>query len=268
MAKLLDNNVVLCEQCGNEYSRIGSHWAGESCNHPKLNDVTKDALIGLLMSDGTIDTNSRGNGRMKIKMISHEFLKFIDDEFGWLSTGPKLEITAEENAEMSKLTGFTSAVNVENYHDMYRLRTRNHPFISSLANWYSSGSKTWPANIDMTPTVLMMLYVGDGTYSDTGGNRRITISMRNEICNKDKVEGYFTSSNIPAPSSWNNGGPQWTVENSYKLFGYMTKSPLWEGPPPGFEYKFPENFGGFGKSMADLDEQYGVQRQLREPIFV
>lgn len=187
------------------------------------------------MGDGTIFRKTENhNPNLRISVIQRDYLEYLDGVFGQLSTGVMLSRTAEEGAEKNRKSGFSPNAVEENYSDVYRLITRNHPELSEYHNWYSGGKKTFPDDINLTPTTLKHWFVCDGNMSDT----RIRIGLSNERNNKEKIESYF-----PVPvqrwdeTSRSDGSIRcaavFSTENSKKLFSYMGE------PLPGFGYKWP-----------------------------
>lgn len=263
MAKQLSDGRVLCEQCTKEWDAVGRHWGqSKKCEYPELEGLKKEILIGLLMGDGSIMQREATNQYLRVNMITEPFLDWLDVQLGWLSTGVRLQITAKENALKSRESGFDSDALEENYNDVHFLRTRTHPSITELTQWYQSGKKVWPVDLELTPTALLMWYVGDGCFHNNGGKRYVTIAMSNEREYKNKVEYYFEGVEVPKPSYWSeserhdgtfNCAANWTVSDSKQLFEYMSQSPFWNGPPPGFEYKSPIEYQGGGPSMDDVD---------------
>jgi len=193
------------------------------------------------MGDATID-RTPNNPVLEVKMISREYLEYLDGVFGSLSRGVKLYRTAEEGAEMNRESGFSENANAENYSDIYRWRTTAHPELQEFAYWYSSGKKTFPDDIELTPTVFKHWYVCDGTVLN--GNC-VQLAISNEADDKDKINKMFEQSNLPSPTSYNeterdeyesvNCNARFSKEPSKKLYDYMG-SPL-----PDFRYKFPYN---------------------------
>jgi len=116
-----------CQQCGNEYQRIGTHWShpNSSCSHPSFTDHQQEIITGLLMGDGSID-NSRKNPRIETQMISPNYLEYIADEFGVLGSEVSLAMTAAENAKAKRDSGFSPNANAENYSDVYRWCSMSH----------------------------------------------------------------------------------------------------------------------------------------------
>lgn len=262
MTTQLDDGRVQCDQCGRDFKNIGNHWSnGSTCDHPELPDVWEEALVGSLMGDGCVQGKSRKNQRLQVQWASKEQCQWLNDIFGWFTTGVSLHITAEENAKVKRESGFRPNAKAENYSDQYVVRTRSHPAVTKLTSWYSSGEKVWPKDLELTPTTLLLWFVGDGHYDDKNGQKRIRIGMSNERENKEKVENYFTEQDLPSPSRWHEYESKsgrwdcetaWNVKESKQLFDYMAQSPLYGPTPWGFEYKFPEEYDGTGKSMSDV----------------
>jgi len=199
-----------------------------------------ELLTGMLMGDGSINRSSK-NSWFQTEMITKPFLEWLDSELGWLSTGVRLKHTASEGAKKCRDSGFSPNAKAENYSDVYRLRSRCHPDLQPLADWYASGKKVFPNDIELTPTVLKMWYVSDGYYDNHGAAKRITIGMSNEVDRRDNIEQLFENVGFEI-SNWNISerkdgskrcNAQFTKDESQRLFEYMGESPA------GFEYKWP-----------------------------
>jgi len=233
--------MVLCPECGKDYSRLGSHWNGYESHRPSYTTKQKDILTGLLMSDAWLRTNRRNN-RICIEMINKEYLEYLDSLFGVLSTGVKLRMTANESAKKAKKSGFRPNAKPQNYHNVYKWQVRSHPELESYEKWCESGKKVWPKDITLTPTVLKSFYIGDGTYDRQ--TKQLSIALNKESDNKTKIENYFENADLPVPnwseSKGENGRKMcriyWTCGNSDDIFEYMGS------PPPGFEYKWPKYY--------------------------
>jgi len=235
----------ICQQCGSEYERIGSHWSlSNSCSHPSFTDHQKEIITGLLMGDGCVSRADK-NPRIQVEMISPNYLQYISNKFGVLGSDVRLKHTAKENAKITRDKGFSPNAKAENYSDLYEWKSMNHPEIKEFANWYSSGKKVWPADIQLTPTVLKHWYCGDGSWNNKGSNNCIRIAMANEVDNTDKVDKMFTKVGLPSPSNYTtrihkNGNmmcaAQFTMGQSKKLWKYMGE------PLPDFEYKWPDRY--------------------------
>lgn len=189
------------------------------------------------MGDGCIDSAGK-NPLLYCKMITLEYLEYLKKEFGIMMQEVKLYKTGIDIAEIQERRGINFPK--ENYNDQYYIRTVSHPELHTYREWYNSGKKVWPDDIELTPTVLKHWYCGDGSYDKTVG--RIEISLANEIDNLEKVENYFIQMGLPLPR-WSINDRNmfdgisckavWTVEDSKILWDYMGE------PLPGFEYKWP-----------------------------
>lgn len=235
-----------CPQCGNEYKRIGSHWANSSaCSYPMLTPHQREVATGMLMGDGNIKIEPN-NPFLRCGMITKPYLEYTDEVFGMLGTGVRLKCTAAENAKHKRDSGFRPNARVENYSDVYIWRSRCLPALQPFAEWYSSGSKVFPEDIELTPTVLKHWFCGDGSFQNSGSSHYLSIAMSNERRNKGKIERYFEEGPGVQISNW--------VEYSYEdrdtvicaaEFSRSDSEELWEymgDPLPGFEYKWPEGF--------------------------
>lgn len=232
-----------CPVCGESYKKLGSHWNYNSDHRPTLSSHQKEIVTGLLMGDGCLNRSST-NPRLKVEMISPNYLKYLDDIFGCLSTGVSLTMTAKESAKHNRDSGFSPNANSENYSDKYIWNTRCHPELYQF-NWYKTGEKVFPDDIELTPTVLKHWYCGDGHWDNTGQNSHISICMLNEVENTDKVDQYFRNVGLPEPSNYNirydksgniDCDAQFTKKQSRELWEYMGE------PLPDFEYKWPEEY--------------------------
>lgn len=238
------SDTVTCPDCGEEYTDLGKHWYYSPDHRPSFTEHQREIIIGLLMGDGSIDTCNK-NPIIDIEMISPNYLEYLDEQFGCLTTGVSLKKTAAESAQHNRDREFSPNAKEENYSDMYRLRSRTHPELQEFADWYSSGEKVWPEDIELTPTVLKHWYCGDGHWHNSEANNCISIAMANEISNTNKIDEIFRNVGIQAPSNYSSserkGGSftcnaDFTVEQSKELWEYMGK------PLPDFEYKWPERY--------------------------
>lgn len=237
-------NKELCPKCGNKYERLSQHWAFNENHRQSFTDKQKQIIAGLTMGDGHISEKHK-NPHIVCNMSSPNYLKFLDREFGILSNGVTFLTTAEENAKRDRCSGFNLNAKSENYSDMYRWKCKTHPELEEFAEWYSTGRKIWPQDIELTPIVLKHWYCGDGCRDISKSKGSIEISMANEINNLEKVNQIFENVELPAPSNYNinkrkSGGrrcsAQWTVDQSKELWEYMGE------PLPDFEYKWPEQY--------------------------
>jgi len=230
---------VECHNCLNEYELIANHWNQSDCNYPKLSEDQNEIATGLLMADAWINRHNE-TPRIQCNMISQNYLEYIDQQFGIFGKGVSLEKTAEENAKENRNSGFHPNAKKENYSDTYLWRSMRHPEIQEFTDWYSTGKKVWPSDIELTPTVLKHWYCGDGHWNNSHSQNYIKIAMANEVENIDKVDQMFENVGLPSPSNYAISGThcnaEFTVEQSKELWEYMSE------PLPDFEYKWPEQY--------------------------
>jgi hypothetical protein len=233
-----------CPGCGVGYERLGQHWHYNPDHRPSLTDHQHEIVVGLLMGDGCLNRGGK-NPYLKVKMVSPNYLDYLDSQFGVLGTGVSLERTAAESAKHVRDRGFNPDADAKDYSDVYGWQSRCLPELHQYADWYTSGEKVWPADIALTPTTLKHWYCGDGHYENAGSHNCIRISMANEVDNTDKVEQLFENAGLPVPNKWKinkrpSGGRKctavFTVDQSKELWEYMGD------PLPDFAYKWPESY--------------------------
>jgi hypothetical protein len=235
--------MVECPQCGDEYKKLGNHWHYYPSHRPELTQKQIEITTGLLMGNGWIDKNKE-KSRLRCKMISPNYLEYLDNIFGVLSCGVSLKHTAAESAKNVRNSGFRPDANEENYSDVYGWGTRSHPKFNEFREWYASGEKVWPEDIELTPTVLKHWYVGDGHYENAGTGDCIAITMSKEKEKTEKVSQYFTNVGLPEPLDYRKINNEyagrcvarWSVEDSHTLWEYMGE------PLPDFEYKWNDKY--------------------------
>ena len=184
-----------------------------------VSDYQHELLTGILMSDGYCG-KSAATPYIEVSMVNREFVEWFDEQLGELSTGVRVKET-----DKSRQT-------------IYRVSTRCVSELERYYDWYSSGEKIWPEQIELTPDVLKMLFVGDGTVGHRKGQRNrkphIKICLMNEMENKKKIEEMFER--VGFSVGWNGPSVTFSIDESERLWNYMGS------PPPGFDYKWPENF--------------------------
>jgi len=234
---------VCCPVCGEGFKQVGIHWSsGDVCHEPPLSEYLFDIIKGNLMGDGCIDKADK-NPNLVCEMTNREYLEFLDDELGVFSTQVRMTKTAEEAAKENRERDFRPNAKAEDYSDKYSLRTRNLEQLEELSDWYSSGKKVFPEDLELTPTILKHWYVCDGHYSlkEESVRGNIVLSMNNERDNKEKIEKYFDDIGVEVgrwreydAGDYIDCSAVFHADETERLFEYMG-SPL-----PGFEYKWPK----------------------------
>jgi len=234
----------ICPECGEEFQRIGHHWSIGDCSYPSFSDYQKEVITGLLMGDGCLG-RSRKSPYVRCHITSPNYLRHIDNKFGILGLGVSMVKTAKESAAEDRVSGFRPNAKAKKYSDVYGWCSRNHPELNGFADWYSAGEKVWPADIELSPTVLRHWYCNDGHFDTILESNTIEIAMANESENTEKVSKYFENVGLPAPSNYKiyeyerglkSCTAQFTKDQSKELFEYMRHS------LPDFEYKFPDKY--------------------------
>ena len=234
-----------CHKCGEEYTRVATHWTRSSCPRPAVSDSQHEAIKGLVLGDGCVALQEESrHPYLIVACIEEDYLNYLSKNlFPLFSHDVTLSKTAEENAQIHRETGFRPNADAETYSDVYRWRTMAHPELHQYRDWYSSGSKVFPKDIKLTPTTLKHWYCGDGHFDAKSNYASITMSNERENYNKItkifKWAGFedFTwfrteqsgEQKDKACIKFNREGTRW-------LFRYIGD------PLPGFEHKWPDNY--------------------------
>lgn len=197
-----------------------------------ITDRQKEIIIGLLMGDAWIAKDENKNAKLSVEMINKDFLEYVNTELGDIVSICRLKSTAKELADKNRKYGYT--VNESKYNDIYTLRTRSLEYFNELHQWYSSGKKRFPKDLELTPLIVKVWYCCDGSYCD---NSYPVIYSSNESDNREMVLDLFKNTQID-PSYIDSGGGAINFKRSGSddFFNYIGD------PLPGFEYKWPEEF--------------------------
>ncbi|WP_158057154.1 hypothetical protein [Halorussus halophilus] len=223
-----------CPSCRRNFKRLGTHWARSECERPSFSEHQIEILVGLLMGDGDIHGRSDPNPHFRIRMTNPAFLSYLDDCFGVLSTGVFLDRDADyqyRQAAESEHEKFT-VTNREEYNDLHGLRTRSHPQLHELKQWYRSGEKRFPSDLTITPTIAKMWYVCDGWLAQEKDHRPcVMIKATNEADRAEYLKNLFSEQGLEP--HFTRTELQFTTNQTE---GFLD----WIGSPlPGFEYKWP-----------------------------
>jgi len=112
-----------------------------------MTEYQHEVVTGVLMGDGTINRQNGWNPCLTVNMTACEYLQYLDEVFGILSTGVRMHQTAEQSYNNGGKFGKNTTV--ENYSDVYRLRTRRLPELHEYASWYDTGKKVWPESVEL-----------------------------------------------------------------------------------------------------------------------
>mgnify|MGYP006271462653 FL=1 len=223
---------AVCPTCTEEFKRVGSHWARGSCPYPQIPPRKQEMVLGLLMGDGSIPTQPDGrNGVFHVPMVNRQFLEWYDNRMGLFTTGVSLKKTAEELAENNRESGFSPNAKAENYHDMYTVWSRSHPYFTRLRSWYESGTKRIPVGFELTPEIAKFWYISDG-FLDVDRDRtpRAEIRTHTESDRSDFLLDLFREHGFDP--NFRRGTVRFSRDETRSFLDWMGN------PPPGFEYKW------------------------------
>lgn len=221
--------TVECPGCGTEYARIGSHWSypTSSCDYPPFTNRQLEIIKGLNMGDGCIREAS-GYACMRVGSTNLPFLEWLDDRFGPLSAGVRLDRDSETIAANNEGRGRWSDYD---FKDLYLLALRSHPTFTKLRKqWYTDDGIRFPDDLELSPESLRMWYVSDGSINWQGEYPYIAIGCSNENRRPQFIEGVFSDIGFDIGYSSNCiRVPSYQREQFLEYIGDTI---------PGFEYKW------------------------------
>lgn len=225
-----------CSDCGETFAGLGQHLAFSDCQYPPVSDEKKEIIDGVLMGDGSLSTQNK-NPYFRVVNISKEYLEYLDEKFGVLTTGVKLLRSAEESAKRDRRSGFNSDALAENYSDVYYIQSISHPKYSEYEKWYGDNGKSFSEHARITRTSVTHWYTCDGCIRSDRGNQ-IKISAVNEMAEIDKLRDRIEGSPCPNFDRVESSDDEhfsivWDKQSAKELLEFM------DGPIPGYEYKYP-----------------------------
>lgn len=224
-----------CPECGEYFVDMGSHWRYHPSHRPQLTDEEHQVIVGLLMGDGSLKQTGE-TSRVRINCVEERYIDWLKDFFG-PKVGYKFDIPIDK----------------ENHKDQYGISTRSFPELTQYNDWYSTGKKVYPEDIELEPLVLKTWFVGDGSLGVMDRVRTgLILSCSNESENPSKVKELFSDIDVEPKviveeSEYHSNGRTMRIffspdDTSY-LFDYMGDA------VPGYEYKFHE-------LAEDVPEEY------------
>jgi hypothetical protein len=220
--------MVACpdNRCGREYQQVAIHWDAEPDHRPTFTDEQHEVLKGLVMGDGCVFRNS-ANPKIEVSMTNQKYLRYLSDIFGVLGT------------DVRQIRGST-----ESYSPIYGWSTRTHPEIGRYADWYSSGEKVWPEDVELTSRAFKHWYCGDGHFTSTKNAYAAKIALNKEEGNEQKVRSYFENSQLPCFDAWDERDTDAGYVNCVIRWNHDAARELFKkigAPLPGFRYKWPDS---------------------------
>lgn len=223
-----------CPTCETVYQRLGAHWSraddkeSSPCGFKEPTQRQKELMTGLLMSDAWLEkSGSQSNPMFRVEMIVTEFIEWVAGELAPFTSN--LNDRGRSGQENEQGYG-------QSQHDTRELSTISHPWLNTLNEWYKTGEKTFPADLDMTPLVFKMLYAGDGylKWSSSGGCR-LAIACASRA-NRELISRNLDDLGVEHTVNHREGDDRGSVivstADTPDMFEWMGEA------PPGFEYKW------------------------------
>jgi DNA-binding CsgD family transcriptional regulator len=191
-------------------------------NHIELSPDLCEVFDGFLLGDGSMDMPYKGaryqHGDKHIEFIG--WLDSLMEEFG-----------VDRGGDVTYSSG------------VYRWRSK---YIIELTNvyskWYPDGERKIPDDFELTPTKLLLWYIGDGSYLN---QHEPTIYCEGHIGDLSPVMTQLRDVGIEATVM--SRAIYVGSESRGTFFDYVLSSPY---RPNGYEYKFPED-RDYGDGVAD-----------------
>lgn len=223
-----ESESACCHSCGKRYKQVVQHWSIGSCDFPPLSDKQKEIAIGLALGDAHVNGCNK-NAHLDVSMVSEEFLEWVDSHFPVLGTGVSLKQTASESYERAVEDPFMDETTEDAYSDVYRWRSRGHPFFNNLLDWYGEDGKRFPQSLSLTPTIVTVWICCDGSVDDDG---IVSIHSTNEADNLEKLVGWFNEVGFTdLVGTQSHERLRFRKEGSRRLLNWIQEV------PDGFEYK-------------------------------
>lgn len=144
-----------CPNCGNEYERIGQHFARGRCDHPELSDRQRGVLTYLIFR-GVEVRRDGANPRLGVFSTDETFIREMADALGWVANEPRVHESAGDAYE--RMAERRPSVNFEreNFSDVWAVSTISHPAFEDLSE---------PADVDrLAPATLRWVLETVGTW--------------------------------------------------------------------------------------------------------
>lgn len=215
-----------CPECGRKFKQVSNHYSANPEHRPTFSKRQHEIITGILLGDGWVSRERTGNPRFAVDMIAQEFIEWLDTQFESHTLGARLQKTAEQSAKHSDNDS-------KNYHDVWRFKTRTSPELERYRDWYGEDGKRYPDSLKLTPTILKMWYVSDGSYHLPERNATPTLSFgcKKEMDRKEFVQNLFDPLGVDI--TWTGGLFRVDMGDAERVWNYMGSSPV------GFEYKWP-----------------------------
>lgn len=192
----------------------------DNANHVELTDQLRRLLDGLLAGDGCLYPENKA----AYYLHGDSYKAFVD----WLED--VLDSHGVETISRWTTEGDTGW-------EAYHLRTRAYRELLGVeGRWYADRKKRLPPDFELSPTTLLMWYIGDGSYiPQRWGENNVILYSDTFVDEKERVEGLLADE-VGVNATYMQKGVYIPANDHERFFNYMAQSPL---DPPGYEDKFP-----------------------------
>lgn len=229
-----------CPICGYKSVHLGQHFIHSDHGFPDIDQHRWEILVGHIMGDATYAKRSK-NGYLAWNMTNLQYMKWLNNELGWISYDVRKGSTPEKMAQYHFLRDRETSDSYkdeqdvwpgsdDSYKQQYRGSTISHPWIDKL-DWMEDGKKKFPKTVKLTPTVVKIWFSDDGGLHWGNGNRpQASITATSQIDILDLLSDKFSDA-VCSPNVIRNR-LQFNVDETEELIDWMGEA------PPGMEYKF------------------------------
>jgi hypothetical protein len=127
-----------CPQCGEQYRRLGQHFAIGRCDRPELTDHQKGVIEYLVLRGANVRSDD-ADPRLAVFSTEQTRLELVAESLGWLANEPRCHVKATD----------------PNSRDMYAFTTVPHPSLN-----YDG-----PADVDqLRPLTASLIVTERGTF--------------------------------------------------------------------------------------------------------
>lgn len=178
-----------------------------------------ELLEGGLLGDGYLGVGSDGGGAYYQETdINKQYVSWLKQIFENVGLDGRIDKT-HGNRENSTWR-FTS-VKVMDLRELWM-------------KWYPNGDKHVPQGFEISPTNMLLFYLGDGFLSESHGEPVVGISDRKMLDGMQRIAKQLSDNGITA-SQFSQGVRIWK-ESHREFFEYLSESPY--DPPECYDYKF------------------------------
>lgn len=218
----IDTQALQCEKCGTYAENLSSHWS--KCGEPELSEHQKSLLVGMLLSDGTVNKS----GGFTAYSSNEEYMEWFSNELEFMAYDPYLNDTGENRKQRNERSGFDTRDNTD-YKDVFGVSSPVHSFTKELRNKFYNPNKRVPQDLTLDRTILRIWYCGDGGLNWDYRDRSFA-EIRSLSFDKESVERLFEP--LPFDPSISSSGEVRFNSETDAFLDYISPS------PKGMEYKW------------------------------